>query len=244
MRRFFFVPTKRKDALVSLNSEESHHISKVLRLDIGEEVELLDGKGSLFKAVIISVGKQVTLNILEQIAAPLAENTPLWVCQGDLKGKKMDLVVQKCTELGVRRLLSFTSSRSQGRTPEKRINRKYERWQKLVESACKQSKRLELMEFEERSFSDLLRSSLFIDADLKLICWEEEHDNVLSDINWQKPCEKVCLMLGPEGGFSMEEVELARGSGWKSISLGKQILRAETATLAAVSIVQHRLGYI
>ena len=98
---------------------------------------------------------------------------------------------------------------------------------------------------EETAFSEILRAS---DPDTrpgpKLLFWEEEQNFSLLDVDWEQPGDGVHLMLGPEGGFSLEEISEARDRGWRTVSLGQQILRAETATVAAISIVQHYLGRI
>jgi 16S rRNA (uracil1498-N3)-methyltransferase len=163
-----------------------------------------------------------------------------------LKGKKMDDLVQRCTELGVTRFLPFTSSRSQGRIEGERSARKQQRWRELVRAACKQSGRLRPMDTaRQRPIGDCIAEQLPA-ATLKLLCWEEEKTCRLAAVDWSAAVRSaaVALMMGPEGGFAEEEVELARRHGWTIVSLGSDILRAETATIAAVAIVKHRLGAI
>jgi len=246
MRRFLFNPNEREDSIVRLCNEESHHITNVLRLAVGAEVELFDGKGKLFLGEIQEIGKKVRVRLASQQEVSPQEGAALWLFQADLKGKKMDLVIQKATELGVERIFPFTCSRSQGRVGKDRRKRKYERWQKLIEGACKQSMRLTLMRCEqELSMSAALGSAaLSQSSGPKLLFWEEERDFHLSDIDWRQPFDRACIMLGPEGGFSDQEVVEARALGWQTVSLGKQVLRAETAAIAAISIVQYQLGKI
>ena len=244
MRRFLLDPDVMNGEFVKLDQDESHHICKVLRLQVGTEIELIDGRGALFKAKVAELGRQVVAQILKQVATKPETNTLLTLCQGDLKGKKMDLLVQKCTELGVNSFFSFTSSRSQGRVEKQRVDKKCLRWRKMVEAACKQSHRLIFMDVEEVPFHDLLDQKQVMDSDLKIIFWEDERQADLSSIDWTRSYQNVSIILGPEGGFSAQELALARAKGWLSISLGKKILRAETAALTAVSIVQHRLGNI
>ena len=246
MRRFLFKPNEREDSMVRLCSEESHHITNVLRLAAGAEVELFDGKGKLFLGEIEEIGKKVRVRLVSQKEVLSQEGTALWLFQADLKGKKMDLVIQKATELGVERIVPFTCSRSQGRVGKDRRKRKSERWQKLIEGACKQSMRLTLMRCEEEVSmrAALASAALSQSSGPKLLFWEEERDYHLSDIDWEKPIDRAGIMLGPEGGFSDQEIAEARELGWQTVSLGKQVLRAETATIAAISIVQHHLGKI
>lgn len=244
MRRFLFDPNLISKGLVKLDYDESHHICKVLRMHVGEKIELIDGRGALFNAEVAEIGRQVVAQVLDQIAVVSDTNTQLTLCQGDLKGKKMDVLVQKCTELGVDCFISFTSSRSQGRVEKERVEKKCMRWRKMVEAACKQSLRLTLMDIETMSFEDLLNQEYLHESDLKILFWEQEQQVDLLSVDWTRSYKNACIMLGPEGGFSAEEVAHARDKGWLSMSLGKRILRAETAALTAVSIIQHRLGNI
>ena len=124
-----------------------------------------------------------------------------------------------------------------------RKRRKLERWQKLIEAACKQSMRLSLMDCEEEtSMASVLQQDNLEFSGPRLLFWEGEQQVRLSDIEWHESIEGACVMLGPEGGFSEEEIRMAREAGWQTVRMGEQILRAETATIAALSIVQHRLG--
>ncbi len=151
MRRFLFNSSEAEESVVRLCSEESHHITTVLRLSAGTEVELFDGQGNLFLGEIEALGRSVRVRLVSRQEVPRQEGAALWLFQADLKGKKMDLVIQKATELGVERFFPFTCSRSQGRVGEDRRKRKSERWQKLIEGACKQSMRLTLMRCEQET---------------------------------------------------------------------------------------------
>ena len=245
MRRFFYDGTLMDKGGVALDKEESHHISKVLRLKPGDEIELFDGTGRLYQAEIAEIGKRALVEMVSEIVMEPTLQVPLWVYQGDLKGGKMDQIVQKCTELGVHRFTSFVSDRSQGRVDSQRRKRRSDRWHKLMVGACKQCKRLRFMELgEELNFSALVSSSDLSDERVrKLICYENEEAQTLGSLNWSvENFSKVCLIVGPEGGFSREEIDLSKQYGWQPVSLGSLILRAETATLASVSITQFLLG--
>ncbi|MCB2216814.1 16S rRNA (uracil(1498)-N(3))-methyltransferase [Desulfofustis glycolicus] len=246
MRRFFIEPVADLHYPVVLDREEAHHCLRVLRLQHGAEVELLDGIGGLYRGSIELLGRQVAIRLQEKIAQEPEPAHPVWLFQGDLKGKKMDELVQRCTELGVTRFLPFTSRRSQGRIAGERWARKQQRWRDLVRAACKQSGRLRLMDTaQQRPIGDCLAEELPA-ATLKLLFWEEEKTRRLTAVDWPAAdrLAAVAVMMGPEGGFAEGEVEQARHHGWTSVSLGSGILRAETATIAAVAIVQHRLGAI
>jgi 16S rRNA (uracil1498-N3)-methyltransferase len=242
MRRFFFDPKSRSGDTVLLSEEESRHIVRVLRLAVGSEIELLDGRGTAYRAVIAAIDRRVAARLGSVVATDLGGGRTVRVVQGILKGEKMDTIVQKCTELGVTRLSPVESSRCQGKADPAQNRKRHERWQRIGLASCKQCLRLQPMQVdgpvplagavEEEAGSEILR----------LLFWEEEKAVHLRDIAELAAAPAVTLLLGPEGGFTREEVELARAHGWRTVSLGERILRAETATLAAVAIVQHATG--
>lgn len=245
MNRFFFEPVDNTVSTVTLDQEESHHLVNVLRLPVGMEIELFDGTGNLYVGRIETAGKRVTARLLEKVVRDSGKKTALWVYQGDLKGKKLDLVVQKCAELGVDCFVPFTSGRSQGRLDRQRWERRHERWRKIIKSACKQSGRLRFMDvLEEQTLEHIYSSEETTGPALKILFWESERTRRLSDFDWPLSEHRICLMLGTEGGFSIQEARTAETHGWQAVSLGKQILRAETATIAAISIVQFLRGII
>lgn len=240
MNRFFFEPAGDVDSTVTLDKGESHHLANVLRLAVGMEVELFDGTGNLYIGRIKTAGKRVTVRLLEKVVSDGGKKAALWLYQGDLKGKKMDVVVQKCTELGVDYFVPFTSGRSQGRLERERWERKHERWGKIITSACKQSGRLRFMDvLEKQALENIYSSTDKTHAARRILFSENERFRRLSDFDWPFPGDHICLMLGTEGGFSAQEVEAAQANGWQAVSLGRQVLRAETATIAALSIVQY-----
>ncbi|MBU1566884.1 MAG: 16S rRNA (uracil(1498)-N(3))-methyltransferase [Proteobacteria bacterium] len=240
MRRFFFDPLSRKEDTLFLAEEESRHVAKVLRLPVGSEMELFDGQGTVYRAIVVATGRRVEVRIVGVVARDEGAGKTLWVGQGILKGEKMDTVVQKCTELGASRFSPFESSRCQGKADPAQNRKRHERWQRIGLAACKQCMRPKLMQIDApTNLSDLLRGT---DVTVRLLFWEEEKDVRLQDIPDLQKAQSVALLLGPEGGFSPEEVDLARQVGWLTVSLGGRILRAETATLTAVSIVQFLIG--
>lgn len=246
MRRFFFDKAAREGDSVTLDEGESRHITRVLRLEPGCDVELLDGEGGLFRAQLSEVGKRVRANIVGVVESGGTDRVTVSIVQGHLKGKKLELVIQKCTELGVASMMMYWSSRCQGKLKDLQGGKKLERYQRIVESACKQCFRADLMELQEPvDFSRLLEMYEDKPGRLKLLFWEEERATSLHDISFAGPeVDELILLLGPEGGLTGEEVQAAAEAGWRSVSLGKRILRAETATIAAASICQHLVGNI
>ncbi|MFC1831731.1 16S rRNA (uracil(1498)-N(3))-methyltransferase [Thermodesulfobacteriota bacterium] len=242
MRRFFVLPGSVVGEHVILDQEESHHLVRVLRLQRGETVELFDGTGALYTAKIEQLGKQVEVSLESKQQPVEGKQGGVILCQGELKGGKMDFLVEKCTELGVRRLIPFFAGRSQGRLDDARLRQRQQRRMSIVKKACKQSGRLRFMRVEEEVDLDELLRLDFGSSESKIILWEKAENSTLAEAIGQDRESPVCLMIGPEGGFSDEEAEQALASGWQQVSLGDQILRAETAAISAVAIVNHLLG--
>jgi len=245
MRRFFFRQEERAGDQVILSASESHHIRRVLRLRVGAKVELFDGSGGVHQAELMEIGERVRVLILSSATIPADDRISIRVGQGLLKAKNMDTVVQKYTELGVHCLIPVLSSRCQGRPDLTREGKKRERWLKIIDQSCKQCKRTRPMELLE--IMDFHQLTSFLDsgeADLKILFWEEESAVSLHDLLPLRDVGRVQVLLGPEGGFSREEVAMAREAGWQTVSLGRRILRAETAALASVAILQFLLGEI
>ncbi len=245
MRRFFFDSDNKDGDIVCLDENESRHITRALRLTSGDEVELLDGSGNIYGAVIAETGKTVKARIVGSVEAVSSDAIRLIICQGQLKGKKMDVVVQKATELGVTHLAPFWSSRCQGKLNDLQGAKKLDRYLRIVESACKQCYRPDLMVVDQPlELSEILASFSAEPGRMCLICWEEEKTVSLHNIEFPESIAEVVVLLGPEGGLSADEVERARALGWQTVSLGKRILRAETATITAASILQFLLRNI
>lgn len=242
MRRFFFNTKDREGDTVFLPAQESHHLVKVLRLQIGDKVELLDGLGGVYEAIVNELGRKVKL-VIQTLVCREEESKNLTVYQGILKGEKMDTVVQKCTELGVSSLFAYHSSRCQGKLTSQQSKKKHERWQRIGLNACKQCLRVKPMGLAfPRSYGEVLMEVGPSTEKLRLLFWEEEKEMHLYDIPELATVQSIELLLGPEGGLTASEVERARDKGFVTVSLGKRILRAETATLTAVSIVQYLSG--
>jgi 16S rRNA (uracil1498-N3)-methyltransferase len=242
MRRFYVSPDALTSESVLLDQEESHHLARVLRLQQGETVELFDGTGALYTGRIERIGKQVSVSLESQKHRQVKQRGgAVTLCQGDLKGGKMDFLVEKATELGVERFIPFSAGRSQGRLDEARLKQRRQRRMSIVKKACKQSGRLRFMQVdEELGFAELL-SINFDPLYRKFIFWEKEESLMLAEAVGGQKDTPVCLMIGPEGGFSEEEVGQAQSCGWQPVSLGDLTLRAETATISAVAIVNHLL---
>jgi len=243
MRRFSYNNVLHEGDKIFLSLEESRHISKVLRLKIGEMIELFDYSGTIYSASIVDISQRVAVEIVSERTLSIEGSGKIIVCQSIIKNKKMELLLQKCTELGVSELFPFVSSRCQGNVVQQ-YSGKGERWRKIIEESCKQCLRpLPMLLRDIHTFTETLQYYKEDEKTIKLLLWEKEKGKNLTFYRDQLPGDKrVLLLFGPEGGFTEEEIFSARECGWQTVGLGDNILRAETAVIAAVSIVQHLLG--
>ncbi|MHB8808791.1 MAG: 16S rRNA (uracil(1498)-N(3))-methyltransferase [Desulfobulbaceae bacterium] len=236
MRRFLVDPATIVGSLATLPAGEAHHIASVLRLQTGTMVELIDGQGLVYAGRLETVSRTaVTVRLLSQQHDQEDAGRPLILLQALLKGKKMDVVVQKATELGVHTLQPLVTRYSEGRGNPAR---QAERWQRIMVEACKQSRRSQPMRIEP--LSDFAGISL-PETGPRILFWEGETTESLRP-ELLSPPGPVCLLLGPEGGLHQQEADEARAKGFQAVSLGRRILRAETATVAAVAIIQYLTG--
>ena len=241
-RRFFIHPDTTISAEIQLSERESHHIIKVLRLPVGTFLQLLDGKGNIHDAKILAIDKHVLLQITSSLHVK-GDAVPLRVCQSILKGQKMELLMQKCTELGVTEFTPFYSERCQLKKTElSKISKKYTRWQRIIKEACKQCNNPHKMQLNPLlSFEKMLQEQT--GALQKILFWEEQkNDTSLHSSSLQTTEAGLQIVFGPEGGFPVQEIDAAQKKAFQILSLGPRILKAETANIAAVSIIQHLLG--
>ena len=243
MRRFYlpseFAPAPNQELLV-IAGQQARHMAVVLRLRSGEKVEFFDGSGQVLRARLQTVEQgRISLVITERRLEPAPAYPQLTLAQALLKGSKMDLVVQKANELGVHSFLplvtTFCEKRSGGEAAAAR-------WQRIVIESCKQCKRTVPLQIGPSQPAPLLTETDFSWAALRLVAWEEEGQAGLPLAALQANTGPICLLIGPEGGLHKEEVLWLKEQGFHSFSLGAQVLRAETAAIAAVAIVQHLSG--
>ena len=233
MRRFFVSPDQIKGLDITLTGAQAHHIFSVLRLQPGGVIEFFDGSGTVYQSEILQVRPNlIKARIIRQYIARLDDPYPLTLAQVVLKGKKMDVVVQKATELGVNILIPVISRYCEGRKANSdRINR----WQRIVIEACKQSGRSVPMRIAPLTALDELPIA---DYRYSICCWEKEQKKLLLPTHFEEAGE-ILLLIGPEGGLHEKEIAWAQANDFHIITLGPYVLRAETAALAAVSIVNY-----
>lgn len=244
MRRFYlqFQGAALSDQIMT--GKDVHHIRNVLRMRTGDKIVLFNGIGMEARATIRSIEKDcVRVEILDTY--PSIDESPLdlTVAQSFLKDKKMDELVRRLTELGTCRFVAFYSKRSVAIPGKSKIEERIDRWKGLSVETLKQCGRGQPMEIGfAGTFSELIRSSSGMAC--RIICWEEESpaSSLPTLYKWKSSVGRAMIVMGPEGGFSAEEIAEAGQNGFSCMSLGPRILRAETATLAAVSIMQFHLG--
>lgn len=242
MRRFFIPPEQTGRKEIQLTGDDAHHLRNVVRLSPGEIITVFDGSGAEYTARIESLEQaQVRLSLMESCMNARESPLTLALAQGYLKDKKMDELVRRLTELGIQHYIPFMARRSVATPDETRSRARIQRWQKISQEAAKQCQRSRTMRIATPvAFKDVL--PLSESYDLKLICWEGQGGKSLHELPRTPKPERVFILIGPEGGFEPDEVCAAGRHGFISIHMGPRILRAETATIAACTLVQFVLG--
>lgn len=250
MRRFY-IENIEGDTVI-IDGSEAHHIRNVLRQKIGDEVFLFDGTENEYKAEIseflsFNNGPAVKLKIVSKTHKDIEPSVKINLYQALPRLKKFDFIVEKATELGVNKIIPVISERVQLPKDAVKNPAKLERWRKIALSAAKQCGRVLVPEVAEiAKFKDAVvvgAAKQSQNETLSIIPWECEQNNslkkVLKSLNSQP--STVNLFIGPEGGFSNEEAELAKINGIIPVSLGKRILRAETAPIAVIANLIYEL---
>lgn len=240
MPRIYLAAPDIEGNLITITDEKARYLSSVLRCQQGDTLLIFDGSESCIRAKMLTVeNKKVIVEIQEQFTCNLESRVRITLVQGLLKGEKMDVVVQKTTELGVHEIMPVVTARSQIRE-----TRKIARWRKIAEEASRQSGRSFIpMIHEPLLYPQTMGKILTGDKSAGIIFYEEGGACISAVLSSVPPSlSDVWLLIGPEGGFTGEEVARAQQNGFVVASLGKRILRAETAAIAALSIVQYHFG--
>lgn len=223
--------------IFELSSDDSYHITKVMRNKIGDKVEVVIDK-NLYICEIINLDNLVTVKKLEEVECDSELPCHVTIAQSLVKEQKMDLILQKCCELGASEIIPINTTRSIVKL-EKKETKKIDRWNKILKEASEQSKRVVIPKVNEiMDIKDLAK----LDYDIKILCSVNELSTsikkVLSkDLN----NVKIVLVIGPEGGFTDNEEKILMDNGFISTSFGNRVLRTETASLYALSIINYIL---
>jgi 16S rRNA (uracil1498-N3)-methyltransferase len=229
-----------------LREEDRKYIKSVLRLKKNDHLIVFDGQGHEYQALIQEMkSDRIRVNILKK---HFVQDKPIRItlAQALPKAGKMDFVVQKATELGVDRIMPFQCARSVPRLTGDQKHQKESRWQKIALEASRQCGRADVPEVSPCGyFSDVIRAGA--SSGFRAIFWEEETQQGIREAlnkNQADNASEFFIIIGPEGGFLKGEVDQARDAGFQSISLGRQILRVETAVLAILAIIQYEKGIL
>ncbi len=233
MQRYFV--KEKENNKFKLSFEDSYHITKVMRMNLNNEIEIVYDKE-------VYIGKIIEFNpVVVEIIKKLDNNNELkrkiTICQSLVKEQKMDLILQKCTELGAYSFIPFMASNSIIKKDQKMFSKKIERWQRIVKEASEQSKRnvipkvLDIVD---------INSLCKMNYDLKIFCTVNELSRSLKNIlQNQSKYDTMIIVIGPEGGFTQMEEKLLAENGFLSASLGNLVLRTETASICALSMINY-----
>ncbi|MCP5092748.1 MAG: 16S rRNA (uracil(1498)-N(3))-methyltransferase [Gammaproteobacteria bacterium] len=228
------------DSQLELDADKAHYLHRVLRMRVGNSLSVFDGEGCEYNATISEIGRtRATLRIGNTVTADTESKLRVHLVQGISRSERMDFVVQKATELGVKRITPVLTEFGVVKLNAARAEKRRDHWQKIAIGACEQSGRLRLPLID----TPLPLKNWFAakpkQVDTELIL-RPGAATALADID--APRTKVCVLIGPEGGFSNTEFEDADIAGFQSVSLGPRVLRTETAALATLAILQSRWG--
>ncbi len=234
----FFIPKGFKTGdFVSLPPQEARHLRDVQRRTVGESIQVTDGNVAHY-AQITTLSKQEAVVRLLNIVRISDSRSLLTIAPALLKGDAMEWVLEKCVELGVDTIQPFTSRRT---IAEKESAHKRQRWEKIVDAAVKQCGTPTRPDLAPTGTFDKI---LELPADVKILFWEEK-GMALRDLRKESvdaPGTRLLALIGPEGGFTSEEAKQALERGFNPVFLGHRILRAETAAIAAASLIQYEWG--
>lgn len=236
-RRFFLERVHATGDTVTFAGADAHKIANVLRLRSGDRIEIVDSAGTLFDAELHVSDGVVNASLASERERLEVSALAVDVAQGLPKGAKMDFIVEKLTELGVRAIVPFESERAVVREPG---SAKLERWRRLARGAAQQSGRCDVPDVQPvRSFDELCAA--FTEYDIVLFPWEAADRRPLRAVlpELLAGVRNALVVIGPEGGFSHDEAQRAEAAGARVVSLGSRILRTESAALVVLSILRY-----
>lgn len=241
MPKFFVAPNQIQENRIRLSDEDAKHVKTVLRARVGEEITVSDGQGMDYFCRIASMEDGVLAEVMQKENCLSEPKTKITLYQALPKGDKMEMIIQKCVELGIDRIVAVSTERCIVKL-DKKEEKKLERWQKIAEAAAKQSGRGKIPQIAPRvlHFAEALQDAGGLDA--ALIPYEKEQERGIRSFVTAFSGESIGIFIGPEGGFTAEEIQAAVRQGVLPVTLGKRILRTETAGMAALAILLYELG--
>jgi 16S rRNA (uracil1498-N3)-methyltransferase len=224
----------REELRVELDTAQAHHLTRVLRFEVGASVRAVDTQGRCWSCHLVSLSPcvlEVDHEIHQGVTVP---NVSLEVWLPLLKGGRSDDLFRMLTEMGVSRFVPYVSARTVARPPAERANKKLERWKSIVEEATRQCRRTDIPE--------ILQIVGLPDDGPGVFFWEHAEVPAPEVFSALTPCTSLRVLVGPEGGLSVEEASKLATQGWMAASLGTRTLRAETAVLVSVALSLSALG--
>ena len=214
-----------------LNSDNSHHLNKVLRFPVGKNITVFNGDGFDYKALVQDAKKTTSLKIISRERNNSESKLDLTLAQGIAKGEKMDFLIQKAVELGVTRIIPMKLERCVVRLREEKVQKKIDHWQKIANHACEQSGRSVIVSVSDSvSLEGLLEEKSHNGFVL--------HHRAQIGLSQVQETSNATILIGPEGGLTEKEVSDSEFAGYQSVHIGKRVLRTETASLAAIANMQ------
>jgi 16S rRNA (uracil1498-N3)-methyltransferase len=242
--RLYFPRNLEESDRFELGKENLRYVKSVLRMKKGDRLMLFDGSGRECETLISRITKDAFVLEVTKRCTPREKGIFITLMQSLPKANKMDFIVQKATELGVGRIVPFLSSRSVPRLSTEKAGHKVMRWRNIAVEAARQCGRANVPGIDEfLSYEEALTQT--DNESLNMIFWEEETGKGVRDILTDRRhdgVKAISFIVGPEGGFAKEEVARAAEKGFVSVSLGRQVLKVETAALTILSIVQYEKG--
>lgn len=241
-RRFYASPGDVTDSVIILSNDETHHLTHVLRMTPGDEAFVFDGCGHEYKCTFRSINySRAHLEIIGTLSDVVESAMHLTLAQALVRGEKFDFIIQKATELGVSSIVPLITRYADVKVDEQQVERRSERWRRISLEALKQCGRRRLVEIKTpRTLPQFLDS---VADDEVLLLFSERGGVVITKALADIPnSNSIVALVGPEGGWSGEELELLAARGAKAVSLGPRVLRTETAAVAAITLIQHLAG--
>ncbi len=237
MSRFFVAPFDGGTAVIS--GQDAHHIARVLRMQVGDSLTLCDAHGTDYACEILSIDDgEVSLRVCERVPSVTEPTTEVTLYQGLPKSEKMEWIIQKCVEIGITRIVPVAMSRCVVKLTSADGEKKRSRWQKIAAGAAEQSGRGIVPEVTVPISFNAMLSAL---KNEYAVTFYEGGGVSLSTLVGENT-QQVSIVIGPEGGFSLDEIEKLRENGAHIATLGKRILRCETAPLVALSVIMQLTG--
>ena len=216
---------------VNLEKHNAHHLLKVLRFPVGKIITLFNGDGFDYQAIVISTKKTCKVEVVSQQKNESESSLDLTLAQGIVKGEKMDFLIQKAVELGVTRIMPIQTERCVVRLKVDKVAKRINHWQKIANHACGQSGRSVIVDISiPQTLTELLNKP---DHNGFVL-----HHRATENLQTMEKPSKATILIGPEGGLSDTEIKQAIEAGFRPLSLGKRILRTETAALVAIANIQ------